>query len=297
MHLMKPLCVKAGRAFTLIELLVVIAIIAILAALLLPALAGAKQRAYGMMCMSNTKQLTLGWRMYADDNNEQIINNFGANWVLTTIADSTYANWVNNNMVWSADPMVTNVTLIKNGILAPYLSQNLGVYRCPADRFLSPAQLKAGFGARTRSMAMNSYLGPYGYRNAGKNYYTGKNNNYPEYRQWLKLDQIKRPSNIFVTIDEHPDTLNDGMFNNNPDWRNATRWSDAPASYHGGGAGISYVDGHSEVHKWRSGATKFPVIYEEMPARASTMPAFDADARRDFFWLVFERQAVALPDF
>jgi prepilin-type N-terminal cleavage/methylation domain-containing protein/prepilin-type processing-associated H-X9-DG protein len=293
---MKLLCAKAGRAFTLIELLVVIAIIAILAALLLPALAGAKHRAYGMICMSNTKQLTLGWRMYSDDNNDQIINNFGANWVLTTIADGTYANWVNNNMVWSADPMVTNVTLIKNGILAPYLSQNLGVYRCPADRFLSPAQLKAGFPARTRSMAMNSFLGPYGYRNAGKDYYTGKNNNYPLYRQWLKLSQIKRPANIFVTIDEHPDTLNDGMFNNNPDWRSATRWTDAPASYHKGGAGLSYADGHSEVHKWRSGATKFPVIYVEMPDRASTMPAFDSDARRDLFWMV-ERQTVLYPEF
>ncbi len=295
---MRLRCVKACRAFTLIELLVVIAIIAILAALLLPALAGAKQRAQSMMCMSNTKQLMLGWRMYADDNKQQLVNNFGANWVLTTITDQTYANWVNNNMGWSADPMVTNVTLIKNGILAPYLAQNLGVYRCPADRFLSPAQVSAGFPYRVRSMAMNSFLGPYGYRGAKDNsYYSGKNNNYPEYRQWLKIDQILRPANIFVTIDEHPDTLNDGMFNNNPDPATATRWSDAPASYHGGGAGVSFADGHSEVHKWRSAATKFPVIYQEMPARASSMPAFDDDARRrDFPWMV-ERQAVKYPDF
>jgi len=293
---MKLRLAEVRRGFTLIELLVVIAIIAILAALLLPALAGAKARAHSMMCMSNTKQLLLGWRMYADDNNEQLINNFGANWVLTTVTDQTFANWVNNNMGWSADPMITNTTLIKNGILAPYLSGNLGVYRCPADRFLSPAQVSAGFGARTRSLAMNAFVGPYGYRNAGKNYYSGLNNNYPAYRQWLKLDQVLRPANIFVTIDEHPDTLNDGLFSNNPDWRSATRWTDAPASNHGGGACISFADGHSEIHKWLSAATKFPVIYVEMPERANTMPGWDAAARRDFYWMV-ERQAVLYPNF
>ena len=293
---MKLHCARGRCAFTLIELLVVIAIIAILAALLLPALAAAKQRAHSMMCMSNTKQLMLAWRMYADDNNEQLINNFGANWVLTTLSDGTFANWVNNNMVWSADPMVTNVLWIKNGILAPYLSGNLGVYRCPADRFLSPAQTSAGFSHRVRSMAMNSFLGPYGYRNAGKNYYSGMNNNYPAYRQWLKLDQILHPDRIFVTIDEHPDTLNDGLFNNNPDWRAATRWSDAPASYHAGGAGVSFADGHSEVHKWKSGATRMPVMYIEMAERAGYMAPFDAEARRDFLWMV-ERQAVLYPNF
>jgi hypothetical protein len=89
--------------------------------------------------------------------------------------------------------MVTNVTLIKNGILAPYLSGNLGVYHCPADRFVSPAQTSAGYGARTRSMAMNSFVGPYGYRGAkGNAYYSGMNNNYPAYRQWLKLGSSRK---------------------------------------------------------------------------------------------------------
>jgi prepilin-type N-terminal cleavage/methylation domain-containing protein/prepilin-type processing-associated H-X9-DG protein len=293
---MITLRVKAYRAFTLIELLVVIAIIAILAALLLPALSGAKQRAYAMICMSNTKQLMLGWRMYSDDNAEQLINNFGANWVDTTIADGTFANWVNNNINWTTDPINTNVLYIKNGILAPYLSGNLGVYRCPADRFLSPAQTGLGWTARTRSMAMNSFFGPYGYKNAGKNYYTGKNNNYTSYRQWLKLSEILRPSNFFVTIDEQPDTLNDGLFNNDPNWASATRWSDAPASYHAGGAGLSYADGHSEVHHWKSAATKLPVTYVNMPDRISTMLPFDAAARADLQWMV-ERQAVLYPNF
>jgi prepilin-type processing-associated H-X9-DG protein len=248
------------------------------------------------MCMSNTKQLMVGWHLYSGENNDQLINNFGAGWTATTVLDGTYQNWVNNVLDWSSTAANSDVTLIKNGILAPFLSKNLGVYRCPADRYLSPAQISAHLPARTRSMAMNGFIGPYGYRNAGKNYYTGLNNNYPTYRQWLKLPEIRNPANIFVTVDEHPDTINDGLFNNDPDWVNATRWSDAPASYHGGGAGLSFADGHSEVHHWRSAGTKFPVIYVEMPGRANTMPAFDASARVDFQWMV-QRQAVLAPNF
>jgi len=282
------------RGFTLIELLVVIAIIAILAAMLLPALAKAKQRAYTIMCLSNTKQLMLGWLQYANENNDRLINNFGGVYVANTINNGTYRNWVNNEMDWTTRTWNTNVALIKNGIMAPYLGNNLGVYRCPADSYLSPVQRQQGWTARTRSMSMNAFFGAYSEEYPAHS--NGKNIHYPPavYRQWMKLTEIKRPANIFVIIDEHPDSINNGMFGNNPG-NNATVWSDTPSWFHNGGANISYADGHSEVHHWKSPIIKYSVKYPPQATRPK--PALnDPTLIQDYRWLM-ERSAVSYPLF
>ena len=266
---------KQPCGFTLIELLVVIAIIAILAALLLPVLAKAKAKGQGIVCLSDTKQLTIAWHLYSSDFNDRVANNYGVKETQDAISAKVFDNWVNNVMTWDLDVSNTNNAWVANGVLGKYTAAAIGVYKCPADHYLSPAQVTAGFRQRNRSLSMNSVFGRFSMGNDPTA--TGLNCFFSQYRQYLKQAEVPKPSKTWLVIDEHPDSINDGYFINNPA---ATSWQDIPASYHNGACGLSFADGHSEIKKWRSATSKYGVQYISDPPRMS----FDVAGRGDFAW-------------
>jgi len=209
------------RGFTLIELLVVIAIIAILAALLLPALARAKRMAHRTACQNNLKQLQLAYQLYADDNDDHLPNNEGSMFLA-----SLPGSWVIGNVKVDADDLN-----IKRGTLFPYV-QNTAVYHCPADH--KQVLLPAGSVTRVRSYALNADLGSR----------TLMNDN----RTRRKLANIERPGTIFTFIEE--EEIENGIFGvPRPP---ATRWYPTfPANHHAGTYNLAFADAHVESVKIR----------------------------------------------
>jgi len=241
--------------FTLIELLVVIAIIAILAAMLLPALSRTKVKAQGIQCMSNMKQLMLAFKLYTDDHRSLFFKNTygGDGWVQGSLdfSGGNRSNWDTQTLL---DP--------KTAVLGPY-TRNPGIYQCPAD-WTTVNRPGIGQVRRIRSVAASQAIGTwydgitptYGYWLDSALVGGSPTNPGGKWQVYSRESNLGRPSpsELWVFLDEHPASINDGGFGfrmpNLPADTASQGWVDYPAGFHGDAGAFSFADGRAQIHKW-----------------------------------------------
>lgn len=256
---------KARGGFTLIELLVVIAIIAILAGMLLPALAKAKEKTKGITCMNNGKQMSLGHLLYADDNDGLMLEPLEGG-----LESNKRSLLVRGNLDFSANRDNWEPTnTIRLSPLQKYVGNSYQIWKCPSDiGMVTVAGKKV---PRVRSQSMSQVFDFGSWLPAS------------QYRIYGRVQHIVIPTQTWIMIDEHPDSINDAacaVKMADSEGSSDIRIIDFPASYHNGAAGLSFADGHSEIHKWKGSKIKAPVRYNG--SLGLNTPA--GDSVRDVVW-------------
>jgi prepilin-type N-terminal cleavage/methylation domain-containing protein len=301
---------RAPHGFTLIELLVVIAIIAIIAAILLPVLNQAKMRAQGAFCMNNLKQLMTAFKMYNNDANDYFPLNLrigqyndGGSW------QQPNKNWVAGQEAYDGCQDNTNSELLVNTApwqnctqLAPY-APNAAAYKCPADDSKSgPAGGNMGtIGApRVRSYSMSCAVGCTNLNGGPQNddvcldALTSGSGDPPwqTFNKETKLRAGMGPSDLWVLVDENPDSIDDGWFAFEMPWERQTKWWNCPSKLHGNSSGISFEDGHAEIHRWQDPGEILTTTYEQ---HISNDTRTMAGGNPDIFWMAQHTSVPAAP--
>jgi prepilin-type processing-associated H-X9-DG protein len=256
--IVRPYCARGTGAFTLVECVAVISIIALLAALLLPALATSKITAQSTVCRNNLKQLQLAWHSYAQDHNDALPPNISRRVQFDQV--NVEGSWVLGNAV-----VDTNIDNLKRGVLYHYIEAG-AIYHCPAD---SSTVLDRPDLVRTRSYSMSLWL------NVDLVSFGNADLATTDPYNWHKLSQIRNPppSQTWVLIDEHPLSIDDGVFliARGNDYGH---WSSYRGDRHNNGANLSFADGHVEPYRWRCHR-------QFRPYTANWTQAIDADDRAD----------------
>ncbi len=281
------------RGFTVIELLVVIAIIAVLVVIQFPVFARATSKSQGIYCLNNQKQLALAAIVYAQENQD--------NWVPNLPGQSV--EWVAGNMDFNrANTDNTNASLL----LYPTVSvmglfvKDTKIYHCPADESFIP-----GEGARVRSVSMNQAVGTVattvGSLTAGSpvngQWLTDTdigNSRQNAWRTYGKTSSMSIPgaANLWIFLDEHPDSINDAAFAVEVAQTGVSaRIIDFPASYHDGGCGVSFADGHAVIHKWIGSAIKPPIVNGGSSIGGGASDRIAGDSVVDMTWLQLRTSA------
>jgi type II secretory pathway pseudopilin PulG len=262
----------------LIELLVVIAIIAILAAMLLPALAKAKAKTMAVRCMNNNRQMVYGWNMYPGDFGDLLLAS-----LKNAYTDAQKRElWVLGNFDSTANPWDSKWDASQNVLLSPlmpYIGKNTEIWKCPAD----PVRVPNNLGQKVQRVRSNSMSQVFDQGSWLPSTVTAGPSGYQVYG---KLSGIKLPTKTWVFGEEHPDSINDAamavkMAESLSD--SDIRVIDFPGSYHAGGCGFAFADAHSEIHKWKSAFLIRPVTGNPM-ALNQPVPANDIAGKNDIIW-------------
>jgi len=264
------------EAFTLIELLITISILVLLAGLSLPALTRAKAQAHSAVCKNNLRQLQLGWRAYAEANDDKLVPNLTRSTIHYDIEhrESLYGSWVLGNA--QTDTTTEN---IQKGLLFAHTPSAL-VYRCPSDRSTVTDHKRI---RRTRSYSMNFFLSaeqscvPLPSADRGGRLYLLSLDERRQIETKARLSQLSSPASVFVFLDVHERSIDSGGFNLYPALE---QWQHLPAGRHSQGCNLSFADGHVEHYRWQN-----PKFFRSSPQSIAN----------DLELLDFKRLAAGLP--